>query len=43
MTQLNDTDVIILKCGKLFRIMLRSDVALERVAKSGEDLPTTVV
>lgn len=43
MTQMNDNEIIILKAGKLFRILLRSDVALERVATSGEDLPTTIV
>jgi len=42
-TQLNDNEVIVLKCGKLLRILLRSDQALERVATSGEDLPTTIV
>jgi hypothetical protein len=31
------------KCGKLLRIILRSDAALDRIATSGEDLPTTIV
>lgn len=43
MSQRVETKVVILNCGILLRVLLRSDMALERVARSGEDLPTTIV
>lgn len=43
MSQRVETKVVILNCGILLRVLLRSDTALDRVAASGEDLPTTIV
>jgi len=38
-----ETKTVILNCGQLLRVLLRSDFALDRIASSGEDLPTTIV
>jgi hypothetical protein len=35
--------VIVQKCGKWLRIIQRSEAALDRIATSDEDLPTTIL